>query len=187
MVLKIATKVAGGALILYDPPSQSKTKTTWDDGKIGTSKGCRLSSISPAQQIQYIYSLIKLTRDAGKIILAQQLYMNMNLTIPTPNFWISLTIHPETYPSTLFNLSIYILEVRHPDWLDGNSLQISGEINDTGMHIDGEINHLDRIADHITKALAEKCADFSYMKGRLRIEDYSSKEDYQASLCIKRS
>ena len=188
MVLKIATgfERVQSALILYDPPSQLNTRTTWDDGQLGTSVGCDLSNVLLAQKIQYIHSLIKLTRRAGEIILGQQMYTYILLEIPTPFVEISLYIQPNTH----FSLIINKLDEKG-NTLDGfhNTKVIHGNINDTGVYINRNGSDEEKeIAENIMEFLVEKCKEKSSSKGKLLISypNSSYHDEFSASLCIKR-
>jgi hypothetical protein len=81
MVLKVKTQFVEEvqhAIMLSDPPSQNAT--TWDDGKIGTSDGCKLTNLSLTQPTQYIVSMLKLTLKAAETIAAEASFNETQLS-----------------------------------------------------------------------------------------------------------
>jgi hypothetical protein len=196
LVLKIMTEPADGVestLILYDPPS-SAHRTSWDDGKLGNSLECKLEKLSKEEKIQYVLSLIKLTRDAGEIISNGREFSEILLVIGE---FYEIVLHMKIlkensskYASKYeFQIEFNRTDIPEPH-IRYDPINVSGTIKDSEVKFKKrEENKLDYIADVLTKDyLLEKCKGTQYV----RLEKFKiwypdgEKLKFKATLCIKR-
>jgi hypothetical protein len=190
IVLKINTPLVEGVqrvLILYDPPSPTPRSSIpiWDDGKLGTSSGCKLnlSQLPPEEKIQYIKSLIKLTRNAGEIMTGGRC-RSIGLDIKTQTKIITLIVgdprRRRYYPLRPYNLHFQIR-------IRGEEMgQIDGHISDTGeVVIDNQGGNY--VADFIINSLSSECEGYKFIKSSFFVAAGNVPiSEFEASVCIKR-
>jgi hypothetical protein len=193
MVLKLKIMTDEGdesSLTLYDPPSSAHT-TGWNDGKLGNSFGCKLTNLSKEEKIQYVTSLIKLTRDAGQIISKGREFAVISLAIGEE---IALDIFIIEETSIEYGFNIYLfngLDISNPEILH-DPIEVFGTIKNSEVKFNKkkrEKRKLDYIADVLTKDyLSEGCKGTSYIHLKHFKIVYPNDEElkFKATLCIKR-
>ena len=178
MVLKVKTRNVEGvqhAIILYDPPSQNTT--TWDDGKIGTSDGCKLTDLLPTEQTQYVVSMLKLMLKAAETIDAERQCNGIHFIFsPDDDFMMAINI--ALYESTTFRVLMMVKHILY---------EFEGEIT---RNKDVVFSKRDDVS-YIMDTFAKLCIG-NFFEGTLQlVYDNVDNEDadtleFDANMCIKK-